>query len=116
MCSSDRGCAASATPPAGSGQWNCSSEWVVPFLRAIERATTYLANHSDEAWELFKNTNPELLDNELNRRAWRDTLHRFALRPAALDTRRYVDFAQFLKTQGLIDTLPDIGSYAYEAH
>ena len=92
-----------------------NDEWVVPFLRAIERATTYLANHSNESWELFRNTNPELLDNELNRRAWRDTLHRFALRPAALDTRRYEDFARFLHAQKLIDTLPKIDSYAYEA-
>ena len=92
-----------------------NDEWVVPFLRAIERATTYLANHSNESWELFRNTNPDLLDNELNRRAWRDTLHRFALRPAALDTRRYEDFARFLHAQKLIDTLPKIDSYAYEA-
>ena len=91
------------------------SAWVVPFLRAVERATIYLANHSEEAWELFRATDPETLDNELNRRAWRDTLHRFALRPAALDTRRYTDFAQFLQTQGLIDSIPDISTYAYEA-
>ena len=57
------------------------------FITAIERATTYLINHPDDAWELFKNTKPETLDNELNRRAWKDTLPRFALRPAALDVR-----------------------------
>jgi putative hydroxymethylpyrimidine transport system substrate-binding protein len=91
------------------------SAWVIPFLRAIERATLYLVNHSDEAWEVFRDTNPEMLDNELNRRAWRDTLHRFALRPAALDTRRYTDFARFLQAQGLIESMPDIDSYAYEA-
>ncbi|ASJ74054.1 ABC transporter substrate-binding protein [Granulosicoccus antarcticus] len=91
------------------------AEWIVPFLRAVERATTYLANHSDDAWELFKNTNTDILDNELNQRAWRDTLHRFALRPAALDTRRYEDFARFLQKQGLIDTLPETSTYAYEA-
>ena len=83
------------------------------FINAIERATTYLINHPDEAWELFKNSNPENLDNELNRRAWKDTLPRLALRPAALDVRRYEAFANFMKEQGLVDKTPDVSSYAY---
>ena len=83
------------------------------FITAIERATTYLINHPDDAWELFKNTKPETLDNELNRRAWKDTLPRFALRPAALDVRRYESFATFMKEQGLIDKTPDVDDYAY---
>ena len=83
------------------------------FINAIERATTYLINHPDEAWELFKNSNPENLDNELNRRAWKDTLPRLALRPAALDVRRYEAFANFMKEQGLVDKTPDVNSYAY---
>lgn len=91
------------------------SEWMLPFLRAIERATIYLINHPDDAWTLFRDSNPDTLDNELNRRAWRDTLPRFALRPAALDSRRYDDFARFMQSQGLIDAVPELGSYAIEA-
>ena len=83
------------------------------FITALERATTYLINHPDDAWELFKNTKPETLDNELNRRAWADTLPRFALRPAALDVRRYKAFAEFMKAQGLVDKTPDVNTYAY---
>ena len=83
------------------------------FITALERATTYLINHPDDAWELFKNTKPETLDNELNRRAWADTLPRFALRPAALDVRRYKAFAEFMKAQGLVDKTPDVSTYAY---
>ena len=83
------------------------------FITALERATTFLINHPDEAWQLFKDTNPDTLDNELNRRAWTDTLPRFALRPAALDVRRYQAFAEFMKQQGLIDKTPDVDSYAY---
>ncbi len=83
------------------------------FITALERATTYLINHPDEAWALFKDTNPDTLDNELNRRAWRDTLPRFALRPAALDVHRYQAFAEFMKQQGLVDKTPEVSSYAY---
>jgi len=52
------------------------------------------------------------VDDELNRRAWRDTLPRFALRPAALDAGRYDRLAGFLKEAGLIKTVPPVESYA----
>ena len=51
---------------------------------ALEEATLWLTNHPGEAWEVFVKAHPDL-DNELNRRAWRDTLPRLAKRPAALD-------------------------------
>src|SRR4051794_2682565 len=75
------------------------------FLEAVERGTLYLINHPDESWKLFVKANPEL-DDELNRRAWRDTLPRFAHSPAALDARRYVRFAEFLKQRELIGSVP----------
>ena len=54
------------------------------------------------------------LDDELNRRAWRDTLARFALRPAALDRGRYRRFAEFLVRQGLIARARPVADYAVE--
>jgi putative hydroxymethylpyrimidine transport system substrate-binding protein len=42
------------------------------FLDAVERATHWLINHPEEAWEVFKASDPDL-DDELNRRAWLDT-------------------------------------------
>ena len=81
------------------------------FMEAIQRATTYIINHPQEAWELFKNSSPDTLDNELNRRAWIDTLPRLALRPAAMDVQRYEKFAEFMKSQGLIDSTPAVDSY-----
>lgn len=81
------------------------------FIEAIQRATTYLINHPEDAWELFKSSSPDALDNELNRRAWLDTLPRLALRPAALDTKRYEVFGEFMKAQGLIDSTPPVDSY-----
>ena len=83
------------------------------FLDAIEAGTQYLLNHPDESYELFLRSGEEL-DNELNARAWKDTLHRFASRPAALDRSRYRRFAAFLEQQGLIKDAPVVETYAVE--
>ncbi len=82
-------------------------------LRAVERGVQYLVNHPDDAWKLFAG-HKKGLDDELNRRAWADTLPRFALRPAALDRGRYERFAKFLIEQGVIKTTPAVESYAVE--
>ena len=83
------------------------------FLTAVEKATMWLVNHPEEAWNIFKGTAAEL-DDELNARAWRDTLPRFALRPAALDVGRYRRFATFLEERGLIDNPPPVETYAVD--
>ena len=83
------------------------------FVDALERGVQFLINHPDESWQLFLNGREEL-DDELNRRAWRDTLPRFALRPAALDTARYDRFAAFLQAQGLIPEALPASAYAVE--
>ena len=83
------------------------------FLDAIERGVQYLVNHPDESFKLFVKGRPEL-DDALNRRAWTDTVARFALRPAALDHARYARFAAFLADQGLIKPPPPVDSYAVE--
>lgn len=83
------------------------------FIDALERGVLHLANNPDEGWRLFIKGRPEL-DNELNRRAWRDTVPRFAHSPSALDERRYRRFAEFLKARGLIKAVPDLASYAVQ--
>ena len=83
------------------------------FLRALERGVLYLINHPEESWELFA-AYRDGLDDELNRRAWADTLPRFALRPAALDEGRYRRFAAFLIERGVIEETPPVESYAVE--
>ncbi len=83
------------------------------FLDALERGVQYLMNHPEESWKLFLHAHKDL-DDELNRRAWRDSLRRFALRPGALDTNRYQRFAAYLRGQGLIRTVPPIAQYAVE--
>ena len=83
------------------------------FVRAIERGVQYMVNHPGEGWKLFIAGRPKL-DDELNRRAWRDTLPRFALRPGALDRARYRDFAAFLLSQKLIKKTVPVEQYAIE--
>ena len=83
------------------------------FVDALERGVQFLINHPDDSWRLFVGAYKDL-DDELNRRAWRDTLPRFALRPAALDSARYRRFARFLKAQKLIEVIPPLETYAVE--
>jgi putative hydroxymethylpyrimidine transport system substrate-binding protein len=83
------------------------------FIDAIEAATLHILNHPEASFARFIESRPEL-DDELNRRAWQDTLPRFALRPAALDSARYARFAKFLEGQGLIGPPPPVASYALE--
>ncbi len=84
-----------------------------PFLDALEAATQFIVNHPDEAWAAFINGRPEL-DDELNRRAWRDTAVRFALRPSALGVERYARFGAFLVERKMIDVAPEVGDIAVE--
>ena len=83
------------------------------FIEAIEKGVQFMINHPDESWRLFIKGHVNLND-ELNKRAWRDTLPRFALRPAAFDKKRYKRFAEFLKKQGLIKNVKPVTDYAIE--
>lgn len=77
---------------------------VARFLAATERATQFIVNNPEKSWEIFAATSPELQD-ELNARAWADTLPRFALRPAGFDAGRYARFEAFLKDSGMVDSI-----------
>ncbi len=84
------------------------------FVDALEEGVQYLVNHPEKSWQLFVSGNRSDLDDELNRRAWRDTLPRFALRPGALDRSRYLRFAAFLEQQGIIDGIAPLADWAVE--
>lgn len=83
------------------------------FLTATEKATQYIINHPQDSWEIFSGTAPELND-ELNERAWADTLPRFALRPAAMDVGRYAAFEDFLHEAGLIPAINPVSKIAID--
>ncbi|MFC3124524.1 ABC transporter substrate-binding protein [Pseudoroseomonas globiformis] len=84
------------------------------FMDAVEAATAFLVNNPDESWRMFIAGPRRELDNELNRRAFRDTLNRFSLSPAALDANRYERFARFLQGRKMIRSVPSLASYAAE--
>jgi putative hydroxymethylpyrimidine transport system substrate-binding protein len=94
---------------------NAGSPLIPRFLAAVEKATQYMINHPDEAWDAFKATSKDL-DDELNKRAWRDTLPRFALSPAALDHGRYARFAAFLKDRGMIKEAMPVADVAVDVN
>ncbi|WP_174802340.1 ABC transporter substrate-binding protein [Martelella limonii] len=77
------------------------------FLDAVEKATIFITNHPEEAWESFARAYPDL-DDTLNRQAFADTIPRFAKRPAASDEERYRRFGAFMAESGLIGTAPDV--------
>ena len=83
------------------------------FLHATELATQFIINHPEESWDIFKGTAAEL-DDELNARAWKDTLPRFALRPLALDVGRYTRFENFLKDAGMLDDTRSVEQLAID--
>ena len=88
-------------------------DMVFRFLRATEKATQYIVNKPEKSWEIFAATSKELQD-ELNARAWVDTLPRFALRPLGLDSGRYARFEKWLAESGLIDSVNEVSDIAIE--
>jgi len=78
-----------------------NKDMIARFLAATEKATQYIVNHPEDSWKIFSGTSAELQD-ELNAKAWSDTLPRFALRPTAMDEGRYAAFEAFLHEAGLI--------------
>lgn len=86
-------------------------EAIKAFNQALAKATTYIVNHPKQSWNEFVAYAPDTLNNELNQRAWNDTLTRFALRPSAVDLKRYDDYAKFMYSQNIIQTLPKAKDY-----
>ncbi|MFY2824128.1 ABC transporter substrate-binding protein [Ruegeria sp. MALMAid1280] len=84
--------------------YTMDADKIARFLAATEKATQFIVNNPEKSWEIFATTSPELQD-ELNARAWVDTLPRFALRPAGFDAGRYARFEAFLKDSGMIDSI-----------
>jgi putative hydroxymethylpyrimidine transport system substrate-binding protein len=84
------------------------------FVNALEAGVQFLLNHPEESWELFVKGERSELNDELNKRAWADTLPRFALRPGALDKNRYNRFAEFLREQNMVKSVPPLESWAVE--
>jgi len=81
------------------------------FFKAIQRATLTIINDPETTWKDFS-TYRKGLDDELNKRAFKNTLTRFALRPQAHDIQTYEDFGVFLKQKGIIKKNIPVNTYA----
>ena len=92
---------------------NMDKDLISRFLAATEKATQYIVNHPEDSWKIFSGTSVELQD-ELNAKAWIDTLPRFALRPAAMDEGRYAAFEAFLYEAGLIPSRNAVSKIAID--
>jgi putative hydroxymethylpyrimidine transport system substrate-binding protein len=88
-------------------------EKIARFLAATEKAAQFIVNHPEEAWEIFSATATELQD-ELNAKAWTDTVPRFSQSPAALDHGRYARFEAYLHEAGLIETIRPVSDLAID--
>ncbi|WP_423739119.1 ABC transporter substrate-binding protein [Conservatibacter flavescens] len=84
------------------------------FLTALQQASDYVRANPDEAWQVFVSYKPQELDNELNRRAWRDTLPYLSQHVGILNRQKYQEVAEFMAKHKLIKKIPNIEDYAVE--
>ncbi|NEN74803.1 ABC transporter substrate-binding protein [Pelistega sp. NLN82] len=82
------------------------------FNQALTQAVHYIHQDTEQAWHDFVSYKPTVLETELNRRAWKDTLPYLAKEPAKLVEKRYADFAEFMYQQSLIKKVLPVESYA----
>ncbi|MCE6949866.1 ABC transporter substrate-binding protein [Cereibacter sphaeroides] len=88
-------------------------EAVATFLKVTERAAAFIADHPQEAWDVFRGWSAEV-DDALNAAAWGDTLPHFAAHPLALDEARYADFGRYMQQVGLIPAAPGVQEIAVD--
>ena len=81
------------------------------FFNAIQKATLTIINDPVSTWKDFSSFRKGL-DDELNKRAYKDTIPRFALRPQAHDLKTYKNFGEFLKNKGIIKQDINVESFA----
>ena len=81
------------------------------FFSAIQKATLTIINDPVSTWKDFSSYRKGL-DDELNKRAYKDTISRFALRPQAHDLKTYVNFSKFLEKKGIIKKITKVETFA----
>ena len=81
------------------------------FFSAIQRATLTIINDPVSTWTDFSSCRKGL-DDELNKRAYKDTISRFSLRPQAHDLKTYKNFSKFLKNKGIIKQDINVETFA----
>ena len=94
-----------------ANQKNKNNPIFVKFFNAIQKATLTIINDPVSTWKDFSSFRKGL-DDELNKRAYKDTISRFALRPQAHDLKTYKNFGKFLKSKGIIKQDINVESFA----
>lgn len=85
------------------------------FLAATETAAQFIVNHADKSFDMFSSYSTELKD-ELNQRAWKDTVARFSRAPASLDHRRWRNYETYLKKHGLVPSVLPVEKFAIDVN
>ena len=83
------------------------------FLDVMDQATQLILDSPDAMYRSFVSYRPDDLDNELNRRAWRDTLPKFAQETRQTDVDQWERFGEFMTERGLIQNPPATESYLF---
>ena len=83
------------------------------FLTVLDQATSLIINDPEASYRSFVSFRPDDLDNELNRRAWRDTLPKLARETRQTDPNSWDQFAHFMKDRDLIDSIPNQKTYLF---
>lgn len=83
------------------------------FLRALQKGEEYLQKHPDETWREFAKEHHELND-ELNKRAWMETLPYFTKNPAPFDKNKWQAFLAFMQQHNLITKTQPISVYSID--
>jgi len=65
------------------------------FLAAVEKATAFILNHPESAWQSYIKAYPDQNTPE-NRKVWNTTYARFALRPSLIDMDRQKNLSAFI--------------------
>jgi putative hydroxymethylpyrimidine transport system substrate-binding protein len=81
------------------------------FADVTAQAAQALARDPDAAWSTIVRANPKL-DDELNRRAYRDTVALYARSVASPDPKAFAAFARFLTDRGLTPKPVALSDYA----
>ena len=81
------------------------------FFSAIQKATLTIINDPVSTWKDFSSFRKGL-DDELNKRAYKDTISRFSLRPQAHDIKTYTNFSNFLIKKGIIKKITKVETFA----
>ncbi len=81
------------------------------FLDALDEATKLIRDEPATAWDIFVSHRPADLDNELNKRAWLDTLPKLAIDVRHTSISQWQSFAEFMWKRGLISHIPKTETY-----